>query len=121
MATVDVETRWGSTYDMLKRLLDLSSFCKINEGLNDKLKLTQEGWKELQEIVESLAPVRTLTTKLQEGALTSGQTLGHWQLYMLSLQQISTPLAAMLMERMKDRENSHMIPPLLATTYLDPE
>jgi len=121
MATVDVETRWGSTYDMLKRLLDLSSFCKINEGLNDKLKLTQEGWKELQEIVESLAPVRTLTTKLQEGALTSGQTLGHWQLYMLSLQQISTPLAAMLMERMKEREKSLMIPPVLVATYLDPE
>ena len=70
----------SSTYDMLIRLLDLSSFCKDNEGLNDKLKLTEEGWKELQEAVESLVPVRTLTTKLQESALTSVQTLGHWQL-----------------------------------------
>jgi len=79
---------------MLKRLLDLSSFCKVNERLNDKLKLTEEGWRELQEVVESLAPVHTLTTKLQESALTSGQTLGHWQLTMLSLEQISPPLAA---------------------------
>jgi len=70
---------------MLKRLLDLSSFCKDSERLNDKLKLTEEGWKELQEVVESLAPVRTLTTKLQESALTSGQSLGYWQLTMLSL------------------------------------
>jgi len=76
---------WGSTYDMLKRLLDLSSFCKDSERLNDKLKLTEEGWKELQEVVGSLAPVRTLTTKLQESALTSGQSLGYWQLTMLSL------------------------------------
>jgi len=79
---------------MLKRLLDLSSFCKVNERLNNKLKLTEEGWKELQEVVESLAPVRTLTTKLQESVLTSGQTLGHWQLTMLLLEQIYTPLAA---------------------------
>ena len=27
----------------------------------------------------------------------------------------------MLMERMKEREKSHMIPPVLAATYLDPE
>jgi len=27
----------------------------------------------------------------------------------------------MLMERMKDREKSHMIPPALAATYLDTE
>jgi len=54
----------------------------------------EEGWKELQEVVESLAPVRTLTTKLEESAITSGQTLGHWQLTMLSLEQISSPLLA---------------------------
>jgi len=71
---------------MLKRLLDLFSFCKVIERLNDKLKSTEEGWKELQDVVESLAPVRTLTAKLQEGVLTSGLTLGHWQLTMLSLQ-----------------------------------
>jgi len=52
---------WVSTYDVLKRLLDLSSFCKVSERLNDKFKLMEEGWKELREVVESLAPVRTLT------------------------------------------------------------
>jgi len=72
-------SRKGSTYDMLKHLLDLSSFCTVNERLNDKLKLT-ERWKELQEVLESLAPARTLTIKLQESMLTSGQTLSHWQL-----------------------------------------
>jgi len=54
----------------------------------------EEGWKKLQEVVESLAPVHTLTTKFQESALTSGQTLGHWQLTMLSLEHISIPLTA---------------------------
>jgi len=38
---------------MLKCLLDLSSFCKVNVRLNDKLKLTEDGWKELQEVVET--------------------------------------------------------------------
>jgi len=41
---------------MLKRLLDLSSSFKVNERLNDKLKLTEERWEELQEVVEPLAP-----------------------------------------------------------------
>jgi len=53
----------------------------------------EEEWKELLEVVESFAPVRTLTTKLQDSTLNSGQTLGHWQLTMLSLEPISTPLA----------------------------
>jgi len=71
--------------------------------------------------VESLTPVRTLTTKLQESVLTPGKTLGHWQLTMLLYEHISTPLATMLMERMKEREKSLMISPVLAATYLDPE
>jgi len=70
--------------------------------------------------VESLTPVRTLTTKLQECALTPGKTLGHWQLTMLSYEHISTPLATILMERMKERKKSLMIPPVLAATYLNP-
>jgi len=74
----------------------------------------------LQEVVESMALVRTLTAKLQESALTPGQTLGHWQLTMLSLEQISTPLAPMLMEHMKERKKSLMILPVLAAAYLVP-
>jgi len=38
----------------------------------------------IETAVESLTPVRTLTTKLQESALTPVKTLGHWQLTMLS-------------------------------------
>ena len=69
---------------MLKRLLHLSTFCKNNEMLNDKLRLSEEAWKQLQEIVESLAPVRILNTKIQESALTLGEIVGNWQLTMSS-------------------------------------
>jgi len=53
--------------------------------------------------------------------LTPGKTLGHWQITMLSSEHISTPLATTVMERMKEREKSLMIPPVLTATYLDPE
>ena len=79
-------------------------------------------WSNLIETtVESLTLVRTLTTKLQESVLTPGKILGHWQLTMLSQEHISTTLTTILMERMKEREKSLMIPPVLAATYLDPE
>jgi len=61
--------------------------------------------KLIETTVNTLTPVRTLTTKLQEGALTPGKTLGHWQLNMLSQEHISTPLATVLMKHMKEREN----------------
>jgi len=65
------------------------------------------------EVVESLAPVHTLTTKLQESALTLGQTLGHWQLTMLSLEQISPGTHEITYDSASVG--------LLAATYIDPD
>lgn len=121
MAIPDVETRWGSTYDMLHRLLQLSTFCKNNEMLNDKLKLPAETWRKLQELVETLAPVRQLTTKLQDSSLTPGEAIGNWQLIMAALEQIGNPIAEILLRRMDIRGKSLITSPVLAAIYLDPK
>ena len=72
MAIIDVETRWGSTYHMLERLLKLSSFCRQFESLNEKLKLSALEWEQIEEMVQTLTPVRILTTQLQSSQLTPG-------------------------------------------------
>jgi len=66
------------------------------------------------------APVCTLTTKLQESVLNSGQTFGHWQLTMLSSEPIFTPLAANANGTHENTYDSTSVG-LLAATYLDPE
>jgi len=66
-----------------------------------------------------LVPVHTLTTKLQESKLTSGQTLDHWQLAMLSLEQFSTPLAANANGMHEITYDSSSVG-LLAAIFLDP-
>ena len=121
MPVIDIETRWGSTYDMIKRLIELSGFCQEYESLNEKLKLTDLQWQRLQEMAETLAPVRLLTNQLQLSQLTPGRMLGHWNLALHSLKSHETELSEKLIERMTLREEALLSPPVLAGTYLDPE
>ena len=121
MPVIDVETRWGSTYGMIKRLIELSGFCQEYESPNEKLKLTVLQWQRLQEMAETLAPVRLLTNQLQSSQLTPGQILGHWNLAFHSLKSHETELSEKLIERMTLREEALLSPPVLAGTYLDPE
>ena len=93
MPFIDVETRWGSTYDMIKRLIELSGFCQEYESLNEKLKLTVLQRQRLQEMAETLAPVRLLTNQLQSSQLTPGQMLGHSNLALHSLKSHETELS----------------------------
>ena len=85
MAIIDVKTRWGSTYDMLKRLLKLSSFCRQFETLNEKLTLSALEWEQIEEMEQTLTPVRILTTQLQSSQLTPGQMLENWNFAVYSL------------------------------------
>ena len=121
MAIIDVETRWGSTYDMLKRLMELSGFCKEYESLNEKLMLTASQWKGVEEMIKVLSPIRILTTQLQSSQLTPGQMLGSWNFAVHLMQAFESDLAEKLVERMKAREEALMSPPLSAGVYLDPE
>ena len=104
---------------MLKRLLLFSTFCKDNEMLNDNLKLPEEAWKELQGIMESLAPYLLQNFKKSHYHRVRHSVIENLTRLLLSL--ISTSLAEMLVERMKARGKSILTPPVLAAIYLDRE
>ena len=52
---IDVTTRWGSTFAMLKRLLELRSTIE-HEDLGDReINLSTNNWRKIQELIDVLA------------------------------------------------------------------
>lgn len=64
---IDVETRWNSTFKMLKSLLAYKAFCcsQVEAALN----LREPEWKLIEEMATILEPVCIATLKLQEEQL----------------------------------------------------
>lgn len=87
---LDVCTRWNSTYDMLKRLLQYKKFC------NDNLEtshLSEEEWITIQDIVKILNPVYETTMKLQESQLLLGDFYKLWLTLKLQVKTINSNAA----------------------------
>lgn len=60
-------TRWNSVFLMLKRLLDLEEFCISHQDEESFycLMLSEDTWKQFEEVFEVLGLAATLTKKLQ--------------------------------------------------------
>ena len=70
---VDVAIRWGSTFAMLKRLLELRSTIE-HEDLGDReINLSTHDWRKIQELVDVLAIPQNTTLQLQRENLTPGE------------------------------------------------
>ena len=67
-AILDQETRWGSTYTMIKRLLDLKVY--LEDLANNDVSLTQEEWVKLTELEVLLCYPFSVTKKFQFEDLT---------------------------------------------------
>ena len=99
---IDMATRWGSTYLMLERLLELK--CVVQDLGSQESHLSEKEWMELKEMVEILKCPHTATVALQKQDLTPGQCLLHWKQVVFKLEKMEKSLATLLSNSLKFRQ-----------------
>jgi Asp-tRNA(Asn)/Glu-tRNA(Gln) amidotransferase C subunit len=75
---IDVETRWGSTYMMLSRLLQLKAIIQDYAAAASELHASDRTWTSMESIAEVLELPYQVTVRLQSVELTPGAFLMEW-------------------------------------------
>ena len=116
---MDQGTRWESTYNTVKHLVELRPV--LTDMTNPDVTLTELQWKKLEELEDLLRLPFKVTKKLQEEYLTPGMFLKEWKMLEHPLINKSGLPAETLHASMKQREvqllNNKI---LLAGVYVDP-
>lgn len=121
MAILDQETRWGSTYMMVDRVLALKGFVNESDDLFQKgLHITPPQWKQMQELRDLLKKSYEVTKKMQSDDLTPGYFYRKWTGLLALMQQHTSVIADIIVASMKKRGNEFLHNSLfLAAIYLD--
>lgn len=118
---MDNETRWGSKYKMIKRLLVFKSFCEDLAAANSDYNLSPYVWEELKNLADLLAKPYAVTIRLQKQDITPGEFMKQWCNLKYDFEKNGGKIAMDILESMKDREKklmeNHL---LLAAIYVDP-
>lgn len=77
-ALISNETRWSSTYVMLKRFLKFEKFCKEMSHTYKALRLSEKDFKQIKEIVTALEPAHIATKRLQKEELSLPDAFREW-------------------------------------------
>ncbi|KAM9308920.1 LOW QUALITY PROTEIN: uncharacterized protein PAF06_013141 [Gastrophryne carolinensis] len=118
-AILDQTTRWGSTYLMVKRLLELKDF--IEEMDNENIALTEGQWTQTKELENLLSHPFTVTKRLQCDDLTTGKFLLEWKRLLYHLNKNGGLIAEGIASSMVKRESLFLENEiLLAAIYVDP-
>ena len=118
-AIIDQATRWGCTYLMVKRLLELTSFLENID--NPSLALTEGQWKSAIELEELLQLPYIVTKKLQAEDLTAGKFSFDWKKLIFNLNKKGGIIVDGILKSINRREpqlTDNDI--LLASIYVDP-
>nr|XP_057906399.1 uncharacterized protein LOC131103824 [Doryrhamphus excisus] len=75
---IDVPTRWGSSYAMVNRLLELREVVQDYAAVAPDLHLSDEKWQRIQQLADVLKDPYIVTIRLQSSELTPGTFLKEW-------------------------------------------
>ena len=118
-AILDQTTRWGSTYLMLERLLELKP--ALASIAHPEMQLTEDEWNDIKRMEELLQHPFYVTKRLQCADLTPGSFFKEWKELIFKFSQIGGDMAEAMKSSMEHREkvllNNSV---LLAAVYVDP-
>lgn len=116
---LDVVTRWGSSFIMLKRLLQLKDFCLNNISTTEQLSSNE--WLLIANILEVLEPVNELTLKLQTSQLILGDFYKFCMGLNFTLKEIKSDISNKLLSSIESRQESLLEnDTMYAAIFLDP-
>lgn len=101
---IDIPTRWNSTYDMLKSLINLKDFYYDHTDIIE-LNISAYDWDCFSKIVTSLEPAKVATIKLQDHKITLGDFYGIWMQCLAETKKINSTIANALCVAMETRES----------------
>lgn len=109
-AVTQVATRWSSVFEMLKRLLDLKTFCQecINERGLETLAKDEFYWKKVKNLHEILSYPAELTKRLQAEDLQISEFIYFWisMMYKLTALEGTNLFASPLLKCLRTREKA---------------
>ena len=119
-AIVDVETRWGSTYLMLNRVVELEEYIKEIADLGNRdLALRDDQWEEIHALADVLKKPFDCTVKFQYATLTPGYFFRKWTGLKGILASNGSMLALEMLSSMEKREEKLMNPLVFAAVLAD--
>jgi hypothetical protein len=102
---LDMDTRWGSIYMMLDRLIELKTDVQdIAELGNKNLSMTNSQWDQAEELRDLLQKAFEVTKKLQYAEITPGYFYKKWSGLRLYYENNGSLLATEIAKSMKKRE-----------------
>lgn len=104
---------------MLKRLLDLKEFCCEHLPSSEQLQIHE--WTELEQILQALQPVNTLTLNLQKSNLLFGDFYKNWLELIFTLKGLNTEMTRQLLDHVEKRQTKLLeCDTVYAALFLDP-
>lgn len=113
---LDVETRWNSTFDMLRSLLP---FKPYSQGI--KKSVTEKDWQTINNLTEALKSIKITTKLLQSEQLTMPSFVWEWKKCLIKIKKVQNTFSIDLQKKIEARQIVLFSSPVvLSAMFLDP-